>query len=264
MGALSLHYHWYIPRVYARFVTVLSIFHFSEKSLFYFYSVYFIIMVNNSNGNMYQSESDKDHVLHKFLYTNRGSIHVILSMCTGAVLSIMYYYISNHTIVRHYDQIIHDRILQHPVVQRYTHTTNTTRTTTTRYQNNNNNQNTNVHHRGAAPQLRQRYNTAVSTAAATVIDNSNNNNNENPWRIPSLPGGVVDDLNGGETDTNGVGMEHDGMTTIPLLPPDQVDAEAVEQLCTMGFERAQVVLALRQSHNNIEHAANRLLSSSTG
>jgi hypothetical protein len=51
--------------------------------------------------------------------------------------------------------------------------------------------------------------------------------------------------------------------TIPLLPPDQVNMEAVEQLCNMGFERAPVVLALRQSHNHIEHAAHRLLSTSS-
>ena len=217
------------------------------------------MMVNNNmDGSYYQSENDNYHVrLSKMFSAYRGSIHVAASMCIGTVVSILYFYISNLSIVRHYDRMIHDRILQHPVVQRYTNTNHTSGTTRPR-NNNNNHQNTNLPPRGGlppglAPQLRQRYNASAttSTTAGTTIDTSGNNN-ENPWRIPT----------GGEA-VAGLGMEDTGMatTTIPLLPPDQVDMDAIEQLCTMGFERAPVVLALRQSHNNIEHAANRLLSS---
>lgn len=42
----------------------------------------------------------------------------------------------------------------------------------------------------------------------------------------------------------------------PLPPPDSM----VEQLTSMGFERDAVVRALRASHNNLEQAAERLLS----
>lgn len=47
---------------------------------------------------------------------------------------------------------------------------------------------------------------------------------------------------------------------IPIPEPDH---DAIEQLTSMGFERQQVIAALRACHNNIEHAADRLLSSST-
>jgi hypothetical protein len=38
--------------------------------------------------------------------------------------------------------------------------------------------------------------------------------------------------------------------------------ENIEQLTAMGFERDVVVMALREADNNVEHAANRLLSGS--
>lgn len=47
------------------------------------------------------------------------------------------------------------------------------------------------------------------------------------------------------------------------IPVPEPDPEAIEQLTSMGFARSQVMDALRQSHNNVEHAANRLLSGSS-
>jgi UBA/TS-N domain len=47
-----------------------------------------------------------------------------------------------------------------------------------------------------------------------------------------------------------------------FLPMPEPDASAVEQLTAMGFPQREVMEALRQSHNNVEHAANRLLSGS--
>lgn len=44
------------------------------------------------------------------------------------------------------------------------------------------------------------------------------------------------------------------------IPMPEPDPSAVEQLLAMGFPQPQVLEALRQSHNNVEHAANRLLS----
>lgn len=46
-------------------------------------------------------------------------------------------------------------------------------------------------------------------------------------------------------------------STIPLPDPDP---EAIEQLTGMGFGRPQVMEALRQSHNNVDHAVHRLLA----
>lgn len=43
------------------------------------------------------------------------------------------------------------------------------------------------------------------------------------------------------------------------IPVPEPDADAIEQLTNMGFPRQQVMDALRQTHNNVEHAANRLL-----
>jgi len=48
-----------------------------------------------------------------------------------------------------------------------------------------------------------------------------------------------------------------------LLPdPPAPDPAAIEQLTNMGFPRPRVLEALRLSHNNVEHAANRLLTDS--
>lgn len=46
----------------------------------------------------------------------------------------------------------------------------------------------------------------------------------------------------------------------PLIPMPELDPDAVEQLTAMGFPQSEVMNALRQTHNNVEHAANRLLS----
>lgn len=43
------------------------------------------------------------------------------------------------------------------------------------------------------------------------------------------------------------------------IPVPEPDPEAVEQLTNMGFPRQQVMEALRQSHNNVDHAVHRLL-----
>ena len=55
-------------------------------------------------------------------------------------------------------------------------------------------------------------------------------------------------------------VERPAAQEIPMPDPDP---SAVEQLTAMGFPRPQVMEALRQSHNNVEHAANRLLSGSS-
>jgi hypothetical protein len=43
-------------------------------------------------------------------------------------------------------------------------------------------------------------------------------------------------------------------------PPPPPPEEAIEQLTAMGFERQRVLDALQTTHNNVEHAADRLLS----
>lgn len=45
-------------------------------------------------------------------------------------------------------------------------------------------------------------------------------------------------------------------------PPPPPTEEMIENLTSMGFERENVIRALRETHNNLEHAANRLLMSS--
>ena len=45
-----------------------------------------------------------------------------------------------------------------------------------------------------------------------------------------------------------------------MIPAPEPDAAAIEQLTNMGFPRQRVMEALRQTHNNVEHAANRLLT----
>mmetsp|Transcript_20810 Transcript_20810/g.28929 ORF Transcript_20810/g.28929 Transcript_20810/m.28929 type:complete len:346 (-) Transcript_20810:43-1080(-) len=45
----------------------------------------------------------------------------------------------------------------------------------------------------------------------------------------------------------------------PVEPPSEV---AIEQLTSMGFDRERVERALRQNNNNVEHAANQLLTGS--
>ena len=48
-----------------------------------------------------------------------------------------------------------------------------------------------------------------------------------------------------------------------LIPAPEPDPAAIEQLTSMGFPRQRVMEALRQTHNNVEHAANRLLTDAT-
>jgi hypothetical protein len=43
-------------------------------------------------------------------------------------------------------------------------------------------------------------------------------------------------------------------------PPPPPSEEAIEQLTSMGFEREAVIRALQMSGNNVEAAANRLLT----
>jgi len=47
---------------------------------------------------------------------------------------------------------------------------------------------------------------------------------------------------------------------VPISDPPS--EEAIQTLTAMGFEMDAVVSALRQADNNVEHAANRLLSGS--
>ena len=46
----------------------------------------------------------------------------------------------------------------------------------------------------------------------------------------------------------------------PAAPPAPPDPEAIEQLTSMGFERQSVLDALRATNNNVERAADRLLT----
>ena len=46
----------------------------------------------------------------------------------------------------------------------------------------------------------------------------------------------------------------------PRQPPAPPPEEAIEQLTSMGFDRTAVIRALEMSGNNVEAAANRLLS----
>jgi membrane associated rhomboid family serine protease len=48
----------------------------------------------------------------------------------------------------------------------------------------------------------------------------------------------------------------------PMPAAQPPSPENIEQLTAMGFERDVVVMALREADNNVEHAANRLLSGS--
>jgi hypothetical protein len=84
--------------------------------------------------------------------------------------------------------------------------------------------------------------TRVPNPTTTGRTSNNNNNNSRPFMMEE---------------------RHDSTITSEIPLPDEADPAAVEQLISMGFARTQVIDALRQSHNNIEHAANRLLMSST-
>lgn len=46
----------------------------------------------------------------------------------------------------------------------------------------------------------------------------------------------------------------------PVPPPEPPSEDAIINLISMGFERDAVVQALQDSNNNVEVAANRLLS----
>ena len=48
-----------------------------------------------------------------------------------------------------------------------------------------------------------------------------------------------------------------------VIPTPEPDPAAIEQLTSMGFPRQRVMETLRQTHNNVEHAANRLLTDAT-
>jgi uncharacterized UBP type Zn finger protein len=47
---------------------------------------------------------------------------------------------------------------------------------------------------------------------------------------------------------------------VAAAPPPPPPEEAIEQLTAMGFDRQRVLDALQSTHNNVEHAADRLLS----
>jgi len=53
-------------------------------------------------------------------------------------------------------------------------------------------------------------------------------------------------------------QQHETFERMPV--PDPPSPEAIETLTAMGFERVAVIRALRLCDNNVEHAANRLLS----
>jgi UBA/TS-N domain len=55
-------------------------------------------------------------------------------------------------------------------------------------------------------------------------------------------------------------MPYFDVPTPPLQLSPPPDEESIQQLTILGFERDTVIRALRQSHNNIERAADWLLS----
>ena len=61
---------------------------------------------------------------------------------------------------------------------------------------------------------------------------------------------------------NVVAQQAAAAAVAPRVPPQPVvaDPAAVAQLIGMGFDQAQVEQALQQTNNNVERAADRLLS----
>ena len=86
----------------------------------------------------------------------------------------------------------------------------------------------------------------AAAAAAAAVVGANRNRNE----------GIGNGNVGGNNPV-------DAMPAFEPLPTTQPPSpENIEQLTAMGFERDAVVRALREADNNLEHAANRLLTGS--
>lgn len=70
-------------------------------------------------------------------------------------------------------------------------------------------------------------------------------------------------VNGGRRDGGGAAAAAAAAPPVvqPPRPPVPPPEEAIAQLTSMGFEREAVVRALQQTDNNLEAAANRLLTS---
>lgn len=206
IGALFLYFHWYTPRLHPRFVSIFQ-FHFSEKSLYYFWLLYLLI---GSGRDTVRSTSVAD--------TLSGWYGALIPLCMGMIASWIYHFTSQNRYVVQLDRRMHATLVL-PILRRFGLEDNNNPVAMMRGV---------VQHPMAAaiaanaPRLRQRQNVAPPAAAAPAV------NNNNHW-----------------------------MQEIPLPEPDMA---AVEQLTAMGFPQPQVMEALRQSHNNVEHAANRLLS----
>ena len=76
---------------------------------------------------------------------------------------------------------------------------------------------------------------------------------ETPSRPSAAPGGQA----GRRGRTNGGGQPATAQHQVPLQPPPQ---EAIDQLMGMGFDQGRVVRALQETDNNVQVAADRLLS----
>jgi membrane associated rhomboid family serine protease len=205
LSALFLYYHWYIPRLHPRFVSVFN-FHFSEKSLYYFWYLYLLIGSNRDRNDT---------------STFSSWYGTIISVLMGMIASTIYHLTSQNRYLLLLDRTVRLTLVQ-PIIHRFGFDENNNVTTMRDI----------VQHptvsaiatNAGQQRLRQRHPQNVTPAPTQAAVNNNDNN----W-----------------------------MQEIPLPEPDMA---AVEQLTAMGFPQPQVIEALRQSHNNVEHAANRLLS----
>jgi UBA/TS-N domain len=208
LGALFLYYHWYIPRLHPRFVSLFN-FHFSEKSLYYFWFLYLLL------------GSNRDATSRSDASTLSGWQGALIPVVMGMVSACMYHVTSQNRFVLQLDRRIHATIVE-PLLQRFVSEGNHTTAVM----------------RGIAQQI------IAPAIAANAAPQPGLRQRHAPTVTPAAPAAA--------NNHNGSWMQE-----IPLPEPDLA---AVEQLTAMGFPQPQVMEALRQSHNNVEHAANRLLS----
>jgi hypothetical protein len=221
LGALFLYFHWYVPRLHPRFVSMLN-FHFSEKSLYYFWFLYLIIGSNHNNNS--------NHVIDGV--TMSGWKGTMIAVLMGMIASAIYHSTSQNPYLLRFDRMVQTTIVR-PIVRRMGWDENPTATTTLR--GGGVAQHPMAAHIAAfAGQQRMRQRQAPLNATPPILANDST-----AVDIPNNP------------------PNHSWQQQIPLPEPDMA---AVEQLTAMGFPQPQVMEALRQSHNNVEHAANRLLS----
>jgi UBA/TS-N domain len=207
LSALFLYYHWYIPRLHPRFVSIFN-FHFSEKSLYYFW--FFYLLIGSSSDRASTSDTT----------TLSGWYGAMIPVLMGMIASFIYHFTSQNRFLLLLDRGIHSNIVQ-PIIQRFG------------FDENNN-----------VAMMRGIAQHPIAAAIATNAGQARLRQRHPQSSTPAAP-------------TPTVANNSSWMQEIPLPEPDMA---AVEQLTAMGFPQPQVMEALRQSHNNVEHAANRLLS----